>query len=552
MGTALPLMVNLTIAIAVAFGAGVLASWLRLSPVIGYLAAGIVVGPFTPGFVADRELIAALADVGVVLLMFALGVAFSLRDLARVGGPAIAGSLLQVAFTIAGGWLIAAALGWDDFEGVFFGAILAASSSMVILKTLLDRSEIGSSHGRLLLSMSIVQDLQVVVLVAVLPQFAALGTGSAGEVIGPVLLKVGLAVAFIAGGAWVGLRYLPRLMDHVARLEVPELFTALVALIAFGVAGLSAGLGLSAALGAFMAGLMLSESEYDKRLTIEIVPFRDLTTMIFFVFIGMMVDVRMMAEHWQAILGMAAAVMVLKPLATLAALLPFRLDARTAAYTSLGMLPVGELNYLVANTGLAASVITQTTYSIVLGASILSILLTPAAFAVAAPTGRLLDSIPGIRSLFGRATVPGETGGRLKSDAVVIGYGRVGESVARGLAAVGMSVTVVDHRLELIRNAEGTGLAGVYGEGSSRVALQAAHVATARLVVVALPDVSSSREAVRLSREMNPQAAIVARARNENNVEELLGAGATRVMVPELAGAQALLNASIDSLSIPH
>lgn len=552
MGFTLPLMVNLTVAVAVAFGAGVLASWLRLSPIIGYLAAGIVVGPFTPGFVADRELIAALADVGVVLLMFALGIAFSLRDLARVGGPAIVGSLLQVAFTILGGWLIASALGWETFEGVFFGAILAASSSMVILKTLLDRSEIGASHGRLLLSMSIVQDLQVVVLVAVLPQFATLGSGSAAEVIGPVLLKVGLALAFIACGAWIGLRYLPRLMDYVAQLEVPELFTALVALIAFGVAGLSAGLGLSVAMGAFMAGLMLSESEYDKRLTIEIVPFRDLTTMIFFVFIGMMVDVRMMAGHWQAILGMAALVMVLKPLATLVALLPFRLDARTAAYTSLGMLPVGELNYLVAKTGLAANAITHTTYNIVLGASILSILLTPAAFAAAAPTGRLLDAIPGLRGLFGRATVPGTTGGRLKSDAVVIGYGRVGESVASGLAELGMSVTVVDHRLELIRNAEAAGLVGVYGEGSSRIVLESANVATARLVVVALPDVASTREAVRLARELNPQASVVARARNEHNVQELLGAGANRVMVPELAGAKALLNASVDSLSIPH
>jgi len=551
-GFTLPLMVNLTVAVAVAFGAGVLASWLRLSPIIGYLAAGIVVGPFTPGFVADRELIAALADVGVVLLMFALGIAFSLRDLARVGGPAIVGSLLQVAFTILGGWLIASALGWETFEGVFFGAILAASSSMVILKTLLDRSEIGASHGRLLLSMSIVQDLQVVVLVAVLPQFATLGSGSAAEVIGPVLLKVGLALAFIACGAWIGLRYLPRLMDYVAQLEVPELFTALVALIAFGVAGLSAGLGLSVAMGAFMAGLMLSESEYDKRLTIEIVPFRDLTTMIFFVFIGMMVDVRMMAGHWQAILGMAALVMVLKPLATLVALLPFRLDARTAAYTSLGMLPVGELNYLVAKTGLAANAITHTTYNIVLGASILSILLTPAAFAAAAPTGRLLDAIPGLRGLFGRATVPGTTGGRLKSDAVVIGYGRVGESVASGLAELGMSVTVVDHRLELIRNAEAAGLVGVYGEGSSRIVLESANVATARLVVVALPDVASTREAVRLARELNPQASVVARARNEHNVQELLGAGANRVMVPELAGAKALLNASVDSLSIPH
>jgi len=294
------------------------------------------------------------------------------------------------------------------------------------------------------------------------------------------------------------------------------------------------------------------ESEYDKRLTIEIVPFRDLTTMLFFVFVGMMVDIRVIAEHWTAILGLAAAVLLLKPLATFGALLPFRLDARTAAYTSLGMLPVGELNYLLANAGLQVSAISQTTYNIILGASILSILLTPAAFAIAGPAGRALNAVPGLRNLFGQAALPGVTGGRLKSDAVVIGYGRVGEAVAKGLKESGMTVTVVDHRLDLIRNAEGIGLTGVYGEGSSRVALEAAHVETARLVVVALPDVASSREAVRLVREINPQAAVVARARHEQNVEELLRAGASKVMVPELAGAHALLNASLDSLAIPY
>lgn len=546
------MILNLTIALAAAFAAGLVASWLRLSPIVGYIAAGIVVGPFTPGFVADRALIAALADIGVVLLMFALGVAFSLRDLARVGTLAIGGTLVQVALTIGGGWAIALALGWDSFQGFYFGAVLAASSSMVILKTLLDRGEVGAGHGRLLLSMSIVQDLIVVLLVALLPQVAEMNAaGAMPAVASTVAKKLAIAAVFIGAGMWIGLRYLPRLMDHVARLRSPELFTALTAVLALGIAGSSAALGLSAALGAFLAGLMLSETEYEKRLTVEIVPFRDLTTMLFFVFIGMMVDVHFLLEHWLDVLALAAIVLVLKTLSTLLGMLPFRVDARTAAYTSLGMVPIGELNYLLANTGMQVGAVSGATYNLVLGASLTSILLTPAAFGLAPWFARLLSAVPGLRSLFVESEVHGDAAARFGSDAVVVGYGRVGHTVAEGLEALGMSVTVVDHRLELVREASNASLRGVYGEATSAVVLKAAHADTARLVVVAVPDFAAARAVVRQVRELNPRASIVARASHSRNEQQLLDLGADKVMVPELAGARALLRASISSLSMP-
>ena len=551
MGTTLPLLINLSAALAAAFVCGLIATSLRLSPIVGYLVAGIAVGPFTPGFVADHDTIAALADIGIVLLMFALGIAFSLRDLARVGRVAIGGTLLQVLLTIGGGWLVGRVFGVPVGEALYLGAILVASSSMVILKSLLDRGEIASSHGRLLLSMSIVQDLVVVVLVAVLPQVMASEANSdpfeLAQVVG---IKLLVAAVFIGAGTFAGLRYVPRVMDYVTRRQSPELFTALTALLALGIAAFSAAIGLSAALGAFMAGLMLSESEYDKRLTSEIVPFRDLTTMLFFVFVGMMVDVEFLLSHGGAVLGLALLVLVLKWLATLIGLLPFALEARTLAFTSVGMVPIGELNYLLANAGLPVGAVSNATYNLVLGASVISILLTPAAFHAAPVVARSLQRVPGLKRRFAGVTVYAEAT-TISSDAVVIGYGRVGDTVARGLQALGMTVTAVDHRLNLVRDATARGLRGVYGDAAARIVLDAAHVSTARLVVIAVPDMTTARTALKLVRELNASATVIVRARSETDLEALLQAGADGTLVPEIAGAEALLQASLDRLAMP-
>jgi CPA2 family monovalent cation:H+ antiporter-2 len=337
---------------------------------------------------------------------------------------------------------------------------------------------------------------------------------------------------FIGAGTFAGLRYVPRIMDYVTRRQSPELFTALTALLALGIAAFSAAIGLSAALGAFMAGLMLSESEYDKRLTTEIVPFRDLTTMLFFVFVGMMVDVEFLLANGGAVLALALLVLVLKWLATLTGLLPFALEARTLAFTSVGMVPIGELNYLLANAGLPVGAITSATYNLVLGASVISILLTPAAFHAAPTVARALQRVPGLRRRFADVTVYTDAT-TLSSEAVVIGYGRVGDTVARGLQALGMTVTAVDHRLNLVREATAHGLRGVYGDAAARIVLDAAHVSTARLVVIAVPDMTTARAALKLVRELNAGATVIARARSEADLEPLLQAGADGTLVPE-------------------
>jgi len=551
MDSTLPLLFDITVALAIAAACGMLASAIRLSPIVGYIAAGIVVGPFTPGFVADPEQVATLADLGVVLLMFALGIAFSVKDLAKVRGPAIGGSLLQVLFTIAGGWLCAAVSGHATAEGVAFGVIIAASSSMVILKTLLDRGEIAAAHGRLLLSMSIVQDLIVVVVIVLLPQIAGAGaqTGALAILTG-VGWSLAKAAAFITASLYVGLRVMPRVMGHVARQQSSELFIMVTAVLALGMSALAGMLGLSAALGAFLAGLMLSESEYDHRLTAEVVPFRDLFATVFFVSVGAMIDVGYVLAHLPSVLAFAIAAMLLKSGATFLALLPFDLRARTAAFTSLAMIPVGELNYLVATTALAAGVVSAELHKLILAASLLTIVLTPAAFSLAPRLGVLLGRW---KRFAEQPLVEGHARHRaLESFAVVVGYGRVGHTVAQGLRARGMDVVIVDSRLVLVREAVAHGLQAVYGDGGAAAVLEGAEVARARLVVVSLPDFAAARSAVRIARQMAPRATIVARADHARNAADLRDAGADNVLVPEVAGAEAILQAALDGIAAPQ
>lgn len=373
----IPLILNVAIALAIAVAGGFAASWLRQSPILGYLLAGVLIGPFTPGFVGNREQIAVLAEVGVIFLMFGLGVAFSLKDLARMRAIATFGTLIQVVLTIAGGIAAGVMLGWGLMQGMFFGAALAASSSMVILKTLLDRGEIASGHGRLLLSMAIVQDLIVVVLVVALPKLMSLQAGlpplEVALDVGLTLLKAAL---FIGASLAIGLRLVPWIMGHVTRMRSSELFIVTAAVLALGAASVSTLLGLSPALGAFVAGLVLSESEFDHRVIAEVVPVRDLFATLFFVSVGMLIDVRFIIEQWPLVLLAAAFTLLLKIIATFIGVLPFRITARTAAFTTLGMIPIGELNFVLAQVGLQEKVLSSDVYHLILTSSLVTIVLT--------------------------------------------------------------------------------------------------------------------------------------------------------------------------------
>jgi CPA2 family monovalent cation:H+ antiporter-2 len=379
MPTELHLILNVAVAVGVALVGGLLAHALRQPVIVGYLLAGVAIGPFTPGFVGDREQIAALAEVGVIFLMFALGIEFSLGELARVRNVAVGGTTLQVLLTLGAGLVLGLVLGWPFGQALFFGGVIAISSTMVILKTLLERDEVAAPHGRVLLGMLIVQDLAAVLLIVVLPRLAG---GSAVDVV-DLGLTLGKAGAFIGATLFLGARVVPRLMRRVEALGSAELFLLTAVSLALGTATLSALLGLSAALGAFLGGLLLTETEFDERVVAEVVPMRNLFATLFFVSVGMLIDPAFVMANLAAVIGLSAFIVVAKAVLAGLAVLPFRLRARTVAFTGLGLVQIGEFSYVLAQAGHGAGIISDDLNSLILAASVVTIVLTPLAFRAA-------------------------------------------------------------------------------------------------------------------------------------------------------------------------
>jgi CPA2 family monovalent cation:H+ antiporter-2 len=367
-----------------------------------------------------------------------------------------------------------------------------------------------------------------------------------------VLLTIGKAAAFVGIGLYVGARFLPIAMSYITRRRSPELFILAAAVIALGTAALSGSLGLSAALGAFLAGLMLSESEFDHRVLSEIVPLRDLFTTLFFVSVGMLIDVPFIVAHWQLVLGFTLMAMLLKVLATLIGVLPFKLTPRTAAFTALCMMPIGELNFVLAQGGLSNGNLSVESYKLILSAALFTIVLMPSLLRMAPWLGKRMAQIPLLWRCFDpNANLMGHHSG-LEAHAVVIGYGRVGHCIAAGLRAKGMPVVIIDARLPRVREAMADGFEGIYGMASAMNILQAASIEDARLVVISLTDHEATLAVMRLVRTLNSRVTITARAKQAEYVPSLIQTGAALVIVPELAGADTLLNDTLDLLGMPR
>jgi monovalent cation:H+ antiporter-2, CPA2 family len=549
MGHEAQFIANLTVAFIIALAGGLLAHKLRQSPMLGYLAAGIAIGPFARPLVGEPARISELAEIGVLFLMFALGIEFSLKELARVKGPAILGTTFQVLTLMACGWAFGHFLGWPLGQSLFFGGVICISSTMVILKTLMSRGEIESAHGRLMLAMLIVQDLAVVLLILILPRIAAGGPLQFGSM-AFLALKAAL---FIGATLYLGERVVPKLMARIEEMRSQELFILTAVALALGTATISAKLGLSPALGAFMGGLMLTETEFDHRVVAEVVPLRDLFATLFFVSVGMLVDLNFVWQNWPAVLGMALFLMAAKSLVTLLVLLPFRVGGKTATFAALGMIPIGEFNYVLAHVGLANKILSEPVYNLILASSLITIVFTPGAFWIAPRASRVLASLPGMKKVFlSRAERLNASGKLLHDHAIVVGYGRVGKRLARGLRRAGMTVVIIENDLHLVQEVRDAGYAAIYGDATYRSVLAAARPAKAKLVVVALPDFGATRAVVHRVRQINEDAIIVARAQRSENDVKLREAGATTVVVPEIAGALMLLEETLLLMGLPH
>jgi CPA2 family monovalent cation:H+ antiporter-2 len=514
---------TLLIALAAALVLGALAHRLRLAPMIGYIAAGLIVGPFTPGFVADREQVLELADIGVALLMFSIGLQFSRRELASVGRVVGIGAIGQVAITMSLATGLTMLAGLPLIGALFLGAIISISSSVVLVKVAGEAALNATLPGRLAFAWSVVQDLLTILLVVVLGALAA-------DVANP-LLEVGratlLAAAFVAAVVVLGSRVLPWLLARVARLGSRELFVVAVAVVAIGTAAAAELAGVSVALGAFVAGMALADSDLAASVLGEVVPLRELFSTLFFVSVGILLQPAAVLAGWPLVLLLVALIVIAKG-ATVAGVLRLGGQGGSVATRAGGLLAqTGEFSFVLATVGLGTGALDTATFSRAMGAVVISIVV---AGPVAAAAARLAGAIARRERSSG---LPSAELGEMRRHAVIVGYGRVGRSVARVLASRGFDWVAVDVDYPIARAGRDAGLPLVYGDGSIPSVLEEARIREARSMVVALPDALAARQAVGYALRHNRRLEVVARAHSDADADELRRLGAARVIVAE-------------------
>jgi CPA2 family monovalent cation:H+ antiporter-2 len=544
-------ILDLGVAVALALVGGAIAVRLRQPPIVGYIAAGVIIGPFTPGFVGDTEQIGQLAELGVVLLLFALGVEFSLHELRRVWRVAVPGAIAQIAITTIAGTLVAVPLGLDAVGAVVIGSAIAISSTLVVLKMLVERGELDSLHGRVAIGWMVVQDLATILLIALLEPLA--GDGS----MAPVAIAMLKTALFLALAYVVGTRVLPWLFKTVSRLGSPELFLLSVFATALLAAFLSSAVfGLSLALGAFVAGIIVSESDLSHQAAGEIIPFRDLFAVLFFVSVGMLVDPAAIAADWPALLALLGVAVIVKAGATGLAGRVLGLPLRSAILLGATIAQVGEFSFLLAEQALHVELIDVRGYNLVLATAVLSIILTPAlvkagsslAVRVEHREAALDPPVPGQAP-----TTRGElalAGDDARPSVVVLGGGRVGRVVVRAVRARGFRCVVVDRDQRVLDGLADLGAATLFGDGASRAILARAGLDRARLLVVAIGDPMSAALAVQRAKQLNPRLTVVARARGRVEISSMRALGVARLADPEVEAALELARAALARMGI--
>ena len=512
-------------ALGVALLLGAVAHRLRMAPMIGYIAAGLVVGPFSPGFVANRDEVLALADIGVALLMFSIGVRFSLAKLQSVGRLVLIGAPLQVAFSIALGAGIAFSIGRPVLESLFLGAIASVCSSVVLVKVAGETSLETTAHGKLALAWSIMQDLLTVVLVVVLGALAGGGEEPALEAVRATVV----ALAVVAAVLVVGSRVLPGILSRIAQLGSRELFVVAVAVLAIGTATLAAQLGVSVALGAFVAGMALAESDLAASVLGEVVPLRELFATIFFVSIGILLEPAAVIAGWPTVLLLIALIVAGKGVAVAAISLAGRQRPRTALRAAGLVAQGGEFSFVLATVGLQLGALGQDTFSQAMGAIVATVVIAAPVAGLSARLGDRLELRFPVPPLPG----PAEPAAGMRRHVVILGYGHVGKAVARVLEGRGFPWVAADADYAMVRAATTGGAPLVYGDAGTPSVLDALRVADAGTMVVTVPDALAARQAIEYALRSNPNLHVVVRAHSAQDEAELRRLGAARIVTAE-------------------
>jgi monovalent cation:H+ antiporter-2, CPA2 family len=540
----IPLLINIGVALAAALVGGLLARRVHVPPLVGYLVAGMAIGPFTPGFVGDARTIGQLAELGVVFLMFGVGLHFSLGDLWRVRGVAMPGALLQMAVTTALGYGVGRWWGWSGEASIVLGLAISIASTVVLLRGLMDEGLLDSRHGRIAVGWLVLEDLATVLLLLVLPALASGPTGVTSPPLGLTLLK---AAVFIALMLLLGARVIPWVLLRIARMQSRELFLLVALTLSLGIALTAATMfGVSIALGAFLAGIVVAESPLSHQVGADVLPFREAFAVLFFVSVGMLVDPRDLVANAGHVALLTTIIVLGKGLVALALTLLLRQPALTALVVAAGLAQIGEFSFILGQSAVRLHMMTDAQYSLLLAAALLSITVNPLLFMLVPRLERVIGPRLGRPSVSMEASAPA-----LRDHVVVVGAGRVGSHIVDVLGRMGVPRLVVENDAATVEDLQKAGVPVLYGDAGNSEILDHAGLGRARALVVTIPDDPAAGLAVAAARRMAPTLPIVARASEAAGVKELAKLGADDVIHPELEGGLELLRHTLLHVGFP-
>lgn len=528
---ATPLITLISAGMVLAFVLGWISQKFRLSPLVGYLLAGILIGPFTPGFIGNQALANELAEIGVILLMFGVGLHFSLDDLMKVKAIAIPGAIVQILVATLLGWALALWLGWSHIEGIVFGLALSVASTVVLLRALEDNRLIETQRGKIAIGWLVVEDLVMILALVILPAVAMalhpeLSTASAKPLWLSLVITLGKLGLFVALMLIVGKRAIPWTLEKVAGNGSQELFTLAVLAIALGVAFGSAKLfGVSFALGAFFAGMLLNESELSHKAASDTLPMRDAFAVLFFVSVGMLFDPRILIEQPLPVIATFVIITLGKSAAAFLIVRLFGHPKSTAFTIAASLAQIGEFSFILASLGVGLKLLPEQGRDFILAGALLSIVVNPMIFTALARWQK--------RRKMQTQDASADPESALKNHAIVIGYGRVGKHLAKLLQDRGVELIVVDSNGELVEQARDNGMMAIRGNAASAELLNELSVATATHALIAIPNAYAAGEIIARLRSANPAISILARAHSDSAARHFFERGADGAVLAE-------------------
>ena len=531
------LLLTLTLSLAAALALGFVTQRLHLSPIVGYLLAGLIVGPYTPGFVADRTVANEFAEIGIILMMFGVGLHFHLKDLLAVRNVAIPGAVVQSATATLLGALAGREFGWTWGTSLVFGVALSVASTVMLIRVLVDNRALQSLTGRIAVGWLVVEDIfTVIVLVLLTPIFSASNDVSIAAIAAMTIAKLAVLVAF---AFLVGGRVIPRLLTGVAGTQSRELFTLAVLISALGIAvGSAAGFGVSMALGAFLAGMIVGQSEFSFRAASEALPMRDAFSVLFFVSVGMLLDPKALMASPLLLLLTLGVVLVGKPLAAFVIVVLMGHGSHVALGVSVALSQIGEFSLIIATVGQQLNILPDTAANTIIAATIISLTLNPIQYKTIGWMEATLSKWPGLWRFLNRKSGsadngPMETAESAAFRAVVVGYGPIGKTVSRLLRDGEIEPVIIETNLDTAHRARNQGLRVIYGDAAHADILEAAGIDSAVALILSASTTEHTAEIIRIARKINPGLRIIARANYLREADAMRTAGAEAVFAGE-------------------